>query len=158
MNGAERSHPSSSHPAAKESCTCSYGKTLVPDCIEGPQCKETGGYQTDVHTALYVVSQRQDHLVDHRMQPLSRTAWPGSDHILNGWVRRSRTQEQTRTMSRKLLHDYWSCRFRTFGCQDQIQCPLLVHELPDTFRFLYTVCLSRDVAELEAFVLQALSL
>jgi len=37
-----------------ESCTCSYGKTLVPDCIEGPQCKETGGYQTDMHTALYV--------------------------------------------------------------------------------------------------------
>lgn len=37
-----------------ESCTCSYGSTRVANCIDGPQCKETGGYQTDIHSALYM--------------------------------------------------------------------------------------------------------
>ena len=44
---------------AKESCTCSYGSTRVANCIDGPQCKVTGGYQTDMHSALYMAAQLQ---------------------------------------------------------------------------------------------------
>ena len=44
---------------AKESCTCSYGSTRVANCIDGPQCKVTGGYQTDIHSALYMAAQLQ---------------------------------------------------------------------------------------------------
>lgn len=37
-----------------ESCTCSFGETLVPDCIEGSQCEETGGYTKSLIDAFYM--------------------------------------------------------------------------------------------------------
>jgi potassium channel subfamily K len=40
--------------ATYESCTCSFGETAVPDCIEGPKCEETGGYTNSVIDAFYM--------------------------------------------------------------------------------------------------------
>ena len=47
--------------ALEERCTCSYGTTRVVNCIDGPQCKETGGYTNDVHSALYMATWRIYH-------------------------------------------------------------------------------------------------
>ncbi|CAK9047596.1 unnamed protein product [Durusdinium trenchii] len=40
--------------ATYERCTCSYGTTRVPHCVDGLECPETGGYQSSVHEALYM--------------------------------------------------------------------------------------------------------
>jgi potassium channel subfamily K len=37
-----------------ESCTCSFGETAVADCIDGPQCVETGGYTKSLIDAFYM--------------------------------------------------------------------------------------------------------